>query len=138
MQVGIVQALAAASLAFSGYVALSQASAKDAAEASKAYIVSEIDPRDEAKYTAYLRTVFPLIQKQGGRVIVNPMQEKRVIEGRAIEGRLAVIEFPSKEARDAFWYSPEYEAAKPLRTQNATSRIIHVDGSAPGLISTSN
>ncbi len=128
----IVQATVAINLAIFGYVGagLTAAPPSNAPDgiAGKAYVVSEVLPHNAAQYQEYLRQVMPLIQKNGGRVLVNPFQTKRVIEGRDLEGNLAILQFPSTAARDAFWNSPEYKALKPLRQEAATARIIHIDG----------
>ncbi|QFT77124.1 DUF1330 domain-containing protein [Erythrobacter sp. THAF29] len=124
--VSIVQALLVLVLAVPAHADTGSASV-DAAEATtKAYLVSEIAPSDMGSYRAYLQAVLPIIQSFGGRVLVSPFDPSQVIEGRELEGRLAVIEFPSATARDAFWNSPEYLAVKHLRLDNAKSRIIHV------------
>ncbi|KWV90459.1 DUF1330 domain-containing protein [Erythrobacter sp. YT30] len=93
----------------------------------KAYILSEISATDVAAYNEYLRQVFPILTRFGGRVVITPFQPKQSIEGESIKGRIAVIEFPSAAARDAFWNSEEYQAVKPLRLENTTSRIIHIN-----------
>ncbi|QYJ08093.1 DUF1330 domain-containing protein [Qipengyuania flava] len=95
--------------------------------APKAYVLSEIAPRDREVYIEYLRNVLPIIERHGGRVVVNPFEPKVLIEGRPLEGNLAMIEFPSAEARDAFWNSPEYQPWKARREASATSRIIHIN-----------
>ena len=131
MRIWIVQAALALALAFSaaseGKAQGGEAAQDRGDEPAKAYVVSEIAPHDTERYTAYLRQVLPLMESHGGRVLVSPFSPARAIEGRALEGNFAVLEFPSVEARNAFWNSPEYRAIKPLRQGAATSRIIHTD-----------
>ena len=100
---------------------------KTSEEQAKAYVLSEIAPQDRDAYTQYLRNVLPIIEKHGGRVVITPFQPKAVIEGRPVEGNLALIEFPNAAARDAFWGSPEYQPWKKQRQANGTSRVIHVE-----------
>lgn len=99
----------------------------DDSQSGPAYILSEIAPSNVEAYRSYLQQVFPLIKRHGGRVVITPFQPKKVIEGSPVKGRLAMIEFPSMAARDAFWNSDEYNAVKHLRVDNATSRIVHID-----------
>ena len=70
---------------------------------------------------------FAGIERHGGRIVVSPFVPAKAVEGRALEGNLAIIEFPSPEARDAFWNAPGYRPWKTLRQANATSRIIHIN-----------
>ncbi len=121
------QAVVALTIAVSVSANPSTEPQEESGPAGKAYILSEISPSDAEAYTAYLQQVLPILSRFGGRVVITPFQPKQVIEGRSLEGRIAVIEFPSAEARDAFWASDEYAAVKHLRLENATSRIIHID-----------
>lgn len=126
--VSIVQALLLFVLAVPANAQIAGPEISQAESAAKAYLISEISPRDQAAYRAYLRAVLPIMQKFGGKVLVSPFDSSMVVEGRGLEGRLAVIEFPSIEARDAFWNSAEYRAVKHLRVEHSVSRIIHAGG----------
>ena len=95
-----------------------------------AYLIAEVLVTNAKNYPAYMEAVTPLIERFGGRYIVRA-GENLVPEGRPIEGRLVVIEFPDYATLLEFWNSPEYEAIKSLRTENAVSRIILADGMNP-------
>lgn len=95
-----------------------------------AYLIAEVDVINPEKYPAYMEAVSPLIAEYGGKYIVRA-GTNAVPEGRAIQGRLVVIEFPNYSRLLEFWNSEEYQAIKPLRTDNANSRIILSDGIAP-------
>jgi uncharacterized protein (DUF1330 family) len=95
-----------------------------------AYLIAEVRVTNPEEYPAYMEAVSPLIAEYGGTYIVRA-GENEVPEGRAIEGRLVVIEFPDYARLRAFWNSEEYQAIKPLRTNNASSRIILAEGVAP-------
>lgn len=123
----IVQAALAMVLMASVTVNSAHAHSADDQKSAKAYVLSEIMPHDREAYIEYLQNVMPIIERHGGKVVINPFQAKTLIEGRALEGNLALIEFPSSAARDAFWNSPDYQPWKEARQANATSRIIHID-----------
>ncbi|MFU7527792.1 DUF1330 domain-containing protein [Qipengyuania sp. ASV99] len=95
-----------------------------------AYLIAEVEVTNPDEYPAYMEAAAPLIAEYGGRYIVRA-GENEVPEGRPIEGRLVVIEFPDHARLLEFWNSAEYQAIKPLRTDNANSRIILADGIAP-------
>lgn len=101
------------------------------AEASApAYLIAEVLVTNPEGYPAYMKAVTPVIAEYGGRYIVRA-GENEVPEGRPLEGRLVVIEFPDYARLLEFWNSEDYQAIKPLRTDNANSRIILADGIAP-------
>ena len=124
---GIVQAALALVVASLLSVAGAHAQPAEPEKPAKAYVLSEIAPQDRGRYLDYLRNVLPIIERHGGRVVISPFEPKTVIEGREIEGNLALIQFPSAKARDAFWNSPEYQPWKKAREADATSRIIHIN-----------
>ena len=122
-----VQAALALVLAITVTSTASFAERNEAVETRPAYVLSEIEPHDREAYLEYLGQVLPIIEKYGGRVVINPFQSANVIEGAALSGNIALIEFPSPEARNAFWNSPEYQPWKARRQASATSRIVHID-----------
>jgi uncharacterized protein (DUF1330 family) len=54
-----------------------------------------------------------------------------VIEG-AWPGAVVLMEFPDRTAATAWYNSPEYQAILPLRTRNAISDLIFIDGLPAG------
>jgi uncharacterized protein (DUF1330 family) len=66
------------------------------------------------RYRKYQAAVQPLIQSCGGRLRATGA-ELEVLEGSPPGRRLVIFEFPSMDALQAFWRSPQYAAIKPLR-----------------------
>ena len=93
----------------------------------QAYVLSEVSPQDREMYRDYLVNVLPIIERHGGFVVINPFEPKTVIEGRELEGNLALIAFPDAASRDAFWNSPEYQPWKAARQASSVSRVIHIN-----------
>ena len=119
-------ALAAAALA-----ACSAAQdSEPAAAGPKGYILAEINVTNPEPYQAYIAEAGPLVAKLGGKYLVRGGRNKSR-EGAAPAGRLVILEFASFEAAQAFYDSPEYQAILPMRTENATSRVIVMEGYAP-------
>ena len=54
------------------------------------------------------------------------------LEGDGPPGRLVVLEFPDLAAARRFYESPEYRAIIGIRHRAATSRLVLVEGHAPG------
>ena len=68
---------------------------------------------NEEQYGKYRQAVMPLIETFGGMHVRDGTVE--LLEGRLDERRTALFEFPSMEAIQAFWNSPEYGLVKELR-----------------------
>jgi uncharacterized protein (DUF1330 family) len=57
----------------------------------------------------------------------------KVLEGTTDRTRLVVIEFPSQDAFDAWYHTPEYQAVLPLRLEATTGVAYLAQGPAlPG------
>jgi len=74
----------------------------------------------------YLERIDATLEPFGGRFIVHggPVD---VREGEW-QGDVIVIEFPDRERASGWYESPEYQAILALRTDNAESTAILVDG----------
>jgi uncharacterized protein (DUF1330 family) len=52
----------------------------------------------------------------------------QTLEGEAPKGNIVVIGFESVERARGWYYSPAYEAIKPIRQNSSKSRILIVEG----------
>ncbi len=92
-----------------------------------AYLIMQIAITDQEKWRTYREAVVPLILEFKG---------KHVTQGGGVESleggddgeRIALFEFPSMDALQAFWNSPEYKAVKELRRGAATLNVWAVPG----------
>jgi uncharacterized protein (DUF1330 family) len=55
----------------------------------------------------------------------------QTLEGEAPKGFIVVIAFDSVEKARGWYYSPAYEAIKPIRQGSTKSRILLVEGVRP-------
>jgi uncharacterized protein (DUF1330 family) len=97
------------------------------------FAVFEVDVHDPGSdaYSAYRAAVPALIEKFGGRYMARAATG-RALEGAPTTGRWHLVEFPSAEAADAFWSSPEYAELKVLRADAVSVRAVLVEpGSTP-------
>ncbi len=92
-----------------------------------AYIVVEVEVRDEDQYEDYKRMVPPTLAPYGGRFIVRGGAVE-TLEGEWSPQRVVIVEFPSVEQAKAWWGSEEYAEAKALRQATADTRMIVVAG----------
>ncbi len=106
------------------------ASAPESAAAPKGYVIAEIEVTNPEAYEGYKAVVAPMVAKFGGTYLARGGKtEPR--EGPAPKGRMVVIEFPTFAAAQAFNDSLDYAAIIHLRTDNAVSRVVIVEGLVP-------
>ncbi|TDH59962.1 DUF1330 domain-containing protein [Dankookia rubra] len=91
-----------------------------------AYLIANVKVTDPARFGEYIRQVWPLIDRHGGRYLVRggPAQ---AVEGEPVEV-VAVIEFADMPALRAFWDSPDYAPLRDLRQACTVSQVILAEG----------
>ncbi len=92
-----------------------------------AYVITDLDVFDIARYLDYQCAVRPLLAGVGARYLVRGGTCK-VYEGDCQTGRILVIEFPSLQAVDEFYESEQYQALEDQRQACSSARIIAVEG----------
>ena len=95
--------------------------------ARKAYLLVQSDVTNPAQYAAYAKLTPGIIEKFGGKFVARGGRSI-TLEGREAPARVVVLEFPSLEAAQAFYNSPEYVAARKIRSGAATMQIVAVEG----------
>ncbi|WP_127129045.1 DUF1330 domain-containing protein [Georgenia sp. SYP-B2076] len=94
------------------------------------YVIARIrEIMDPDRFDEYRTGMPAALAQYGGRYLVRGALED-VAEGGEPE-RIAVIEFPSREAADTFWNSEEYTALRNLREGATIVQIGIVDGVMP-------
>ena len=92
----------------------------------KGYWVAHVDVHDPAAYEAYRAANAEAFARYGARFIIRGGAQEQ-IEGRT-RGRTVVIEFDSVETARACYESPEYQAARALRTPVSEGDLVIVPG----------
>jgi uncharacterized protein (DUF1330 family) len=95
------------------------------------YVVVDVDIWDLARYRTYMDEVRPALEAAGGRYLVRGGVHK-IYEGEWEPSRLVLLEFPSQEAWESFYYGPAYEGIKTIRDETSTGNMVGVEGLAPG------
>lgn len=91
----------------------------------KAYVLVTEDIHDEEGMKAYVAKAAPTMA--GARVLAFD-SAPQVLEGEPLGGRIVLLEFESADAARAWYESPEYQAAIPLRQAAADSSGVLVTG----------
>ncbi|MEC7963778.1 MAG: DUF1330 domain-containing protein [Pseudomonadota bacterium] len=95
--------------------ALSTSLMTGAALADPVYLVATVSVTDWDKYMSdYASIAIPAIVGAGGEVLVGA-QEVSVVEGSYDHNWTVVVKFPSADAANGFYGSPEYQAVIPAR-----------------------
>ena len=79
------------------------------------YAVAQLDITDPAWVGDYVAEVTPMVERHGGRYLARSNRVQMIEGERAAPQILMVIEWPSKEAADAFYESEEYRRHRDAR-----------------------
>ncbi len=94
-----------------------------------AYIISDVTVKDRAAMEEYRTRAAPTIALYGGRYLVRGGDVK-TLEGNLPIHRLVVLEFPSVEAAQHFYDSPEYQPLLKIRLASTKSDLVLAAGHA--------
>ena len=95
-----------------------------------AYLIANIEVTDPEGFERYRAAVPALIAAHGGRYLVRGGAQT-VLEGALPLKRLVILEFPSVEAAQRFYDSPDYAPLLKLRLDSTRSDAVIVEGYAP-------
>lgn len=104
------------------------------AKAPPAYVIAEVekDPakiEDLAASRRYALEAPKSLAASNGQYLVRAGGGQiQTLEGEAPKGYIVVIGFESVEKARGWYYSPAYEAIKPIRQNSTKSRILIVEG----------
>ena len=84
---------------------------------------------DQEKFAEYRNLVMPTLKGFDAKFVVRG-GEYTLVEGAWPYERTVAIEFPSREAAEAWYHSPEYQKILPLRLQSTSCSAILIDAVA--------
>ena len=92
-----------------------------------AYVIIDVNVKDQEKYAQYMKKGAPTIPAHGGRPLVRGGKSE-VWEGKWLPWRMIVLEFKTMDEARAWWNSPDYSEAKKLRHDSAEANVICLEG----------
>ena len=92
-----------------------------------AYVLANVQVTNPQQYEEYKRLSTIAMQAHGAEVCVRGGATE-VLEGDWTPDRVVLLKFPSREKAQAFYDSPEYQAAKKAREGAAVMRMVLIDG----------
>lgn len=91
------------------------------------YLIADIKVTDDGWVPEYAAHVHKLVEKHGGRYL-SRSGNIETVEGKASDSTLiAILEFPSREALDAFASDPEYAPYGQARQAGSVSTFHVID-----------
>jgi uncharacterized protein (DUF1330 family) len=100
--------------------------ARQPATSKRAYLVVQADVTNAERYAEYAKLAPEIVSRYGGRYLARGGRTV-TLEGPPARSRVVVLEFPSVEAAERFYRSPEYTSARQLRDGAATAQFIVVE-----------
>lgn len=93
------------------------------------YLVTSVVVHDRERYQSYTVAGHASVIRHGGRFLAEGATPE-LVEGTWLPKRMAIVEFPTREAALGFYNSPDYVRARELRKSVADFNMVMVDGSA--------
>lgn len=94
----------------------------------KYYSVAELDITDRSWVEVYVKNVTGMVERAGGKYLARTSNIKKIEGERKPPQVFLIIEWPSKEAADAFYESEEYRPYRKSRIAGARNEFVLVAG----------
>lgn len=91
------------------------------------YAILDVEIHDPAGYQEFMTKAASLLEAAGGRYLARGGTH-RVYEGDWEPRRLVLLEFPSLQAWESFYYGDAYQRLKALRDRCSSARLVAVAG----------
>jgi uncharacterized protein (DUF1330 family) len=88
-----------------------------------AYVVSMMSIHDPETYRQYTDRTPPIVKKYGGRFLTRG-EAFTCVEGNDYDGRLVILEFPTKADVEAWFNDPDYQEAMTFRHAASTMNYL--------------
>jgi len=90
------------------------------------FFLAEIEVHDSVRYRQYVERASAIVARHGGEYLLRS-EAITPVAGGWTPGRLLLIRFPTRQALEDCFGSPDYQAIKPLREGSTTSRAVIVE-----------
>lgn len=94
----------------------------------KTYVQVDFTILDPDQFMTYVERIPALIEKHGGRYLVRGVEPSVVKQDAEVLARNVILEFPSREAVDAFLEERNAAGLMTLWEKTTRSRILVLDG----------
>lgn len=97
-----------------------------------AYVISEVEARDETLFQRYRTLAERSIEAHGGRYLARAALPHAPGDDWPERRRMVIVEFPSMDRLRAWYDSAEYAEARELSRHALARRLLFVDGAGVG------
>ena len=94
----------------------------------KYYAVAEMEITDRGWVAEYVKDVTRMVEKRGGRYLARTSKVEKIEGERKSPQVFLIIEWPSKEAAEAFCESEEYRPYRESRIAGAKNEFLLAAG----------
>ncbi len=94
----------------------------------KYYAIAELDVTDPGWVGDYVATVTGIVERRGGRYLARTSRIEKIEGEHAPPQVFLIIEWPSKEAAEAFYDSDEYRPYRESRRAGARNEFTLIAG----------
>ena len=94
----------------------------------KYYSVAELEITDQSWVSEYVKNVTAMVERAGGRYLARTSKIERMEGERKTPQIFLIIEWPSKDAAEAFYESAEYRPYRESRIKGARNEFVLVAG----------
>lgn len=94
----------------------------------KHYAVAELDITDRSWVPDYVKNVTKMVEARGGRYLARTSSVEKLEGERKPPQIFLIIEWPSKEAAEAFYESEEYRPYRQSRQEGGRNELVLVAG----------
>jgi len=91
-----------------------------------AFLLADIEVLDPDLYQEYARQVGDIVSRHGGKYVIRS-NDVTSVSGDWHPQRIPVVRFPDREACDACFGSPEYQALQHLHERSTRARAVVVE-----------
>jgi uncharacterized protein (DUF1330 family) len=91
------------------------------------FVIFDVEIRDMAQYQTFMTGVKPALLAAGAKYLSRGGAHK-VYEGAWQPRRLVMLEFPSLEAWEDFYYGDTYQGLKAIRDACSAANLVAVEG----------
>lgn len=88
-----------------------------------AYVVSMMSIQDAETYRKYTDRTPPTVKKHGGKFLTRG-EPVTCFENTSYDGRMVILEFPSKAHVEAWYNDPDYKEAMVFRHAASTMHML--------------
>lgn len=94
----------------------------------KCYTVARITLTDRSWAAEYVAKVTPMVERYGGRYLARTPKFERLEGDGPLPQLMLLLEWPSREAAQAFYESEEYRPYRDARLKGSTGEFLMVAG----------